>query len=518
MRIAHFGTFDVENYGDLLFPLILERRLSDICEEIVHVSPAGGPPVWKDCVPTIGFDEFLGTPGNVDGVIVGGGQVVRTAPTSLKTYDRGGVSAFTTYPSVWLGAAYVAAQHDAPLCWNAPGVSTDFGPVATQLVQWTASVTDYLAVRDETSHHSLERAGVSQDINVVLDSAAEVSDLWEEEEISDAYQQAFVRHNRRVPRRTLAFHVNSRWAGEEAAAVAARIDRICKKLDATPILLGIGPCHGDDEVQRQVSREMDTGPLVIDRPQSLLEITACIARSDAYFGSSLHGMIAACSFGTRGMLVASKKDNKYTGFLDHLDLSSWLVDSWEAAEKRADELSATPGEHWKQALDATRPNLEGHWDHLREVLATYRRNPSRDDKRGTVEQLQHIGDDNFSNLQIFQPLLTEKLEESQEKLQATRIDLEEVSYKLRQERQKLRWTRQNLMLLRRWMETVDEAVQALWASRQWKAGHALGELQRRLLRKPKQWTAREQFDSQLQKFRNWNEDFERSEEDPPEST
>ena len=27
MKIAHFGTFDVENYGDLLFPLLLERRL-----------------------------------------------------------------------------------------------------------------------------------------------------------------------------------------------------------------------------------------------------------------------------------------------------------------------------------------------------------------------------------------------------------------------------------------------------------------------------------------------------------
>jgi hypothetical protein len=46
LRIAHFGTFDVEHYGDLLFPLILERRLSDIYEEFVHASPVGGPPVW----------------------------------------------------------------------------------------------------------------------------------------------------------------------------------------------------------------------------------------------------------------------------------------------------------------------------------------------------------------------------------------------------------------------------------------------------------------------------------------
>ena len=29
MRIAHFGTFDVDNYGDLLFPHLAEWRLPD---------------------------------------------------------------------------------------------------------------------------------------------------------------------------------------------------------------------------------------------------------------------------------------------------------------------------------------------------------------------------------------------------------------------------------------------------------------------------------------------------------
>lgn len=515
LKVAHFGTFDVENYGDLLFPLILERRLSDICEEVVHVSPAGGPPVWRDCVPTIGFDEFLENSGNIDGVIIGGGQIVRTAPTSLEVYDRGGVSAFTTYPSIWLGAAYVAARHDVPLCWNVPGVSTDFGPVAAQLMQWTASVTDYLAVRDEAGRRSLERAGVSQDINVAPDSAAELSDLWDEEEISSAYHQVFTRRDRRVPERTLAFHVNSRWVGEEAATVAARIDRICKGAGAVPILLGIGPCHGDDEVQRWVSREMSTGPLVVDRPQSLLEVTACIARSDAYFGSSLHGMIAACSFGTRGVLVASSEDNKYAGFLDHLGLSYRLVESWAEAEERSEEFFATPGARWKSALDAARPVLDDHWDQLRETLANSEKEP-QNGKLAAIERLQHISEDRLHNLQLFQPFLVEKLEETNIKLHLLRRTLEKERAKLRLDHQKLRWNRQNLMLLRRWMSSVDEATQDLWTSKQWRVGHAIGELWRRILRRPKERGAQEQLDSQLQRFRDWNEEFERSGDPPPD--
>ncbi len=34
MRIAHFGTFDVENFGDLLFPLIAADRLSGLDADI----------------------------------------------------------------------------------------------------------------------------------------------------------------------------------------------------------------------------------------------------------------------------------------------------------------------------------------------------------------------------------------------------------------------------------------------------------------------------------------------------
>ena len=511
MKIAHFGTFDVENYGDLLFPLILERRLSDVCEEIVHVSPVGGPPIWEDCAPTVGFDEFLETSGDIDGVIIGGGQIVRTAATSLEIYDRGGVSAFTTYPSVWLGAAYAAARQNVPLCWNVPGVSPDFGPVAARLVEWTASVTDYLAVRDETSRRSLEEAGVSRDISVAPDSALEVSGLWDEGEISAAYRKVFASRNRSVPGRTIAFHVNSRWMGEEAAIVAARIDRICKKVDAAPILLAIGPCHGDGEVQRQVSREMRADPLVVDRPQSLLEVTACIARSEAYFGSSLHGMIAACSFGTRGALVASKEDNKYSGFLDHLDLTSWLVESWDAAEQRADELFATPGDHWKRALDTARPILEDHWGRLGDALASGGREAPRfPDKRPAVDRLYLINEEHSGTPKIFRALVAEGLQENHAKLQAMRERLWEESEKLREERRRLKATRQNLALLRRWMIDVDRVVRELFVSRQWKAVRLVGEVRRRVLPRSGKWGAPEQLSNLLKQFRMWNEEFEQN--------
>ncbi len=368
MRIAHFGTFDVENYGDLLFPLVLERRLADVCDDFVHVSPANGAPDWEGCAPTVGFDEFLREGPEVDGVVVGGGQILRASPTPLGLYDRGGVSPFVAYPSLWLGAAYVAARDGLPLCWNAPGVPASFDPAAARFMRWAASVTDHASVRDRESRRLLEEAGVEVGMGVVPDTAIEVSKVWSERGISAAYEDAFRSRGKDVPARTVAFHVNARLAGEDVAAVAARTDRICARLGASPILLAIGPSHGDVETQRLVAAKMGSDPLLVDRPRSLREVAACVARSEAYVGSSLHGMITACSFGRRCVLISAREDHKYGGFLDHLGLASWEVRSWARAEEKIETLLAAPADAWTRALERTTPALDGHWNGLRDAL------------------------------------------------------------------------------------------------------------------------------------------------------
>ena len=481
MKLAHFGTFDVENYGDLLFPLILERRLADYGDEFIHVSPVGGSPLWQDCVRTVNFDAFLQDTPDIDGVVIGGGHIIRSAPTPLKarepdgdtTYDRGGISTFLAYPSLWLGAAYIAARHDVPLCWNGPGVFAGFAPVAAELLRWTASVSDYLTVRDEASRRFLEEAGVSQEIGVIPDTALEVSRLWTVEEISKAYAQAFDDRNKSMPGRTLAFHINRHYAGENATCVAARIDRICEKLDATAILIAIGPSHGDSEMQRQVAQSMRSDPLLIDQPQSLREIAACIARSEAYFGSSLHGMITACSFGKRGVLVASEEVAKYAGFLEQFGLTPWLTDSWAEVEQRVDELFATPSNIWERVLETATPTLDRHWARLRTILAPpgipAREASPRADKRSALEQLKHIGEDRFGDATIFQALIAESLENN--------LDNQAQLRKLRHELEDLHRTLENVQRLRRDeqedIRRLHRELEDLKSSRGWKIANGI---------------------------------------------
>jgi polysaccharide pyruvyl transferase WcaK-like protein len=493
MRIAHFGTFDVENYGDLLFPLVLERRLSDVCEAFVHVSPAGSAPVWQDCVPAIGFEEFLREGPEVDGVVIGGGQIVRASPTPLGIYDRGGVAPFVAYPSLWLGAAYVAARDELPLCWNAPGVPAPFDAAAAQFMRWTGSVTDHASVRDVESRRLLEKAGVEVQMGVVPDTAVEVSRLWNEEEISSAYGDAFAHRGRDVPERTIAFHVNARLAGEGLSVVAARIDSICGKLEATPVLLAIGPSHGDVETHKQIAAEMNTDPLLVNKPRSLREVAACIARSELYIGSSLHGMITACSFGRRCVLISAREDHKFGGFLDHLELASWQVRSWAEAEQKIDDLLDAPADSWERALGRVDPALDEHWEGIRKTLLSGMeggpRSAGKHDaiesfRRISAEQTQYIGEDHTWDTEVFGGFVAGGLRDAHARL----------------------WqAEQDVAKLTRWMETLEDQVSTLTGSRRWKVGHTLVSLPRRAMLRPKEPVITQQIDEVFRRFRAWRE-------------
>ena len=492
MKIAHFGTFDVENYGDLLFPLVLERRLGDVCEGFVHVSPAGGAPEgWGDCAPTVGFDEFLGENPTVDGVVVGGGQILRASPTPLGIYDTGGVSSFVAYPALWLGAAYTAARAGLPLCWNAPGVPSPFDPAAARYMGWTGSVTDYASVRDSVSRRLLEGAGVQPGMAVVPDTAVEVSKLWREGEISAAYEDAFRKRGKEVPARTAAFHVNARLAGEDVDAVAARIDRMGRRIGASPILIAIGPSHGDVETQHLVAAKMRSDPLVVDRPESLREIAACVGRSEVYVGSSLHGMITACSFGRRCVLISARDDHKYGGFLDHLNLAQWEARSWSRAEERFDALLETPSEAWTGALERVTPVLDEHWNRLSEALL------SKDERRPaakreaiqtfgriSAEHLAHIGRDPEGGTEVFGGFVAGSLRDAHERLRRGEGDVARLT---------------------RWMETLEDQVSALAGSRRWRLGDALVSLPRRAARRPKEPVVTEQMDEVFGRFHAWRE-------------
>lgn len=154
-RIAIAGTFDLRNYGDLLFPLLAEAELSARLGA-VEIHPysysARTPPEWPYAVHSVA--DLPARACGLDGMLIGGGYLIRFDKEVAPGYGPPGRVHHPT--GYWLTPALLAAQHGLPLVWNAPGMHRNAIPAwARPLLELALAESRYVAVRDEPSRAAL---------------------------------------------------------------------------------------------------------------------------------------------------------------------------------------------------------------------------------------------------------------------------------------------------------------------------------------------------------------------------
>ncbi len=501
MRIAHFGTFDVANFGDLLFPLILEQRARSLIAspteiEFVHFSPLGDEPVWEDARRTVPVRERF-EHGRFDAVVLGGGHLVHALPTQLPAYQSRPWLAETAYAELWLGAAQLAERDAASLIWNAPGVPRPLEGRAAELLRGATDRVDYLAVRDETSAKHLRASGVTKTIQVVPDTALDVNSLWSDAQLGDAYRHLLAEHDSAT--RTIAVHVKERYLREAPESLGARLDQLCETHDARALLLALGPCHGDDELARRVAASMRTHPIVVAGPDQLFTLVAAIARSGRYVGSSLHGLITATAFGRPAWCVATEQHGgprKFSGFLRQIGAEHRLKPSWDKACEAAMNPTAVD-------LTAARAALAAHWNRVGEVLNAATESARVD--RTQVNSLlpatkceQGPSDTQLAVLQSQAEMaarslgrldrnntalakarkreqrLTTRLADREHRLQQLSAREQLAARRLRETHGKLQRAERDAASLSSWLEQLRGGVDALLGTRRWRVGNLLG--------------------------------------------
>ncbi|APE44420.1 hypothetical protein BOO69_14130 [Sulfitobacter alexandrii] len=361
-RIAIFGTFDVENYGDLLFPLLAQQRLASEGMDVVAVSPTAGVTRYRDTVPVISLAEFVKTADSFDGILIGGGNIVH-----IRDFDLPGYSD-VAYPSLWAGATAHAVRHGLPVAWNAPGVLAPVGAARSpDWLQRVVAAADRFAVRDAQSANAMD-LWTGRRPEVMPDTATDLPLLWSEATLEDRF--AKVRKILKIPRKqpVIALHVKERSLRRTSVAeFAQQLDAALEASNATAVLIAIGRCHGDHELARAINREAPRHTIPFEDADTLQDIAAVIAGSDAYLGASLHGQITAAAYGVPARLVAVPNLHKFEGQAIQMNRGDDVVGSWETA------LLDLPGvlKQEKQPLPALiASQLDAHWKVVTKLFTT----------------------------------------------------------------------------------------------------------------------------------------------------
>jgi hypothetical protein len=322
-KILVIGAFDRYNYGDLLFPLIIEKQLNTYGKDFKFrffgliesdLSKEGGLPT-EDLQA---FYQACQNPNDKVHVIVAGGEALGVTWHSLwsalnKTYqkihryhiriskiiDLNGIArrvlgGKTVLPFVFTKSDFPGVKS---VILNSLGGS---GLKKAQFEQYDflkkkLNRADYLAVRDKTTVANLKENGVKAQL--FPDSAILMSEFYPNEILEKQVTPdvgSFVAENKGT---YVFFQINKKTTVGKEDLIAAELDKIYENENVKICLCPIGKAlnHDDHLALEDVKQRMKSPSTYFDA-DNIWDIMYLIANSKCYIGTSLHGAITALSY------------------------------------------------------------------------------------------------------------------------------------------------------------------------------------------------------------------------------
>jgi GT2 family glycosyltransferase/polysaccharide pyruvyl transferase WcaK-like protein len=360
------GTFDVENYGDLLFPLIasaaLSRRNRNIRVQPFSVN-AKSSDNWPFQVERL--EDLTASVSTLSAMLIGGGQIVRFD----KFYPVPAPASADLPLAYWLTPAVLAALTGKPVIWNAVGAWTDSPPAHRhhELIRKVFEASYFIGVRDHVSIDHLSGIAPEAMIELLPDTAFSLSRLWPLEEESAEFTDW--RMSLSLPHNYVVIQASAAVENHQA-----RIDALLDSMgQVNAVVLPVCWCHGD----RAEHFERFSGKMRLSRtwlsPRLIAEI---LGRAQFVFASSMHACITALSYGVPVARVDVSKDRKYEllsefegiAHLDDDEALTRILRRGRCLEPRVIEHADRLERYWDEVADVVLHPPEEHGKFSRSIM------------------------------------------------------------------------------------------------------------------------------------------------------
>ena len=374
--IRHLGTFDLENYGDLLYPIIfrhlLKQRTTNL--QLSHYSPLAVEAPQEAGFETQSLMTLFESSVEPRTIIIGGGDILRTDWNVIASHYHGksrgsfgqlrhsiGTLNAADYllrrrimrvePVPFFADRFRARWMDYPgagpflidtdalppksrISYVSCGVPHEFSPLERNDVKRVLEQASFIYLRDEQSVEKLRRAGVKREVHVAPDLAVTLSDQFDREELVRRGHETLSRLGINKGESFLCFQCKP-YPGFDDDEIVRQCRQYQERKNSPVVLLPIGYTHRDNEYLKSLALRSG-GILKYANVYSIMDIMAIIASSDVFVGTSLHGNITASSFRIPhlfGPLPVDKAD----GFLSVMNLPEELkLRSWNEMNYKID--------------------------------------------------------------------------------------------------------------------------------------------------------------------------------------
>ena len=348
------GTFDVQNYGDLLFPLIAQTQLAQRLGAVRILAFSYHRrvrPTWPYEVHSV--TDLPAMIGRLDALLIGGGFIVRfdkdVAPGYAPPDER--VHHPTGY---WLTPALLAVQHDVPLVWNAPGMHCNEIPGwAAPLLRIALDSSRYVAVRDAPTQCAL-RDMTDATVEVVPDTGFGVGSLLHGPACAESVR---VRE---------ALDIRGPYILVQAATSSERFVRFVRDNavafhDRQFLAVQIAPALGESG---SIVADLPNVHIVTGWPEPLV-MAELIAHADAVVGHSYHLAITATVAGVPVFTPTTMTAGKYSALADIPTIHPMFDSNDPSFEWFASRVGRTSSPSLTAGL---LERLDAHWDRTVNII------------------------------------------------------------------------------------------------------------------------------------------------------
>lgn len=336
-RIAQIGTFDVENFGDLLFPTVLEHRFSQCIIDMY--SPNGNmakPFEETKHVFSVSELEKRCQSQKYDLIVIGGGDIIRIEKNIAANYAMDYHASIAT----WQLPIIVGKKYHIPVVFNCPGVPADFGVCEKKLTKILLENVDYVSVRDNISKRYLEACGV-KNIQVVPDTVYTIPDCYRKEDLAETRKNLIKEGWIPDWENYIIFQHNTVNDAEDIEKIKALLKRLAEEKGYQILLLPIGYVHSDISFMKHLLEEGEQNLFLCNEKLSPKQMCAVLAGSNGYIGTSMHGAIVSYAYGKPIVSINTANMSKITGFLQ-------LIQKEEAEVRCIDKLESVIEQQMKQ--------------------------------------------------------------------------------------------------------------------------------------------------------------------------
>ncbi|EKQ67109.1 hypothetical protein OsccyDRAFT_4933 [Leptolyngbyaceae cyanobacterium JSC-12] len=402
--IGQFGTFDIDNYGDLLYPIIFEKmyRVRGGNDEIYKFSFLENISLLDSGYSTkaiqnkiLSYESQLDTHQKIM-MIVGGGDLLRVDWNTIashysrvclknkkdqisfflqkfirklkrnklefKDYFR---SKYMNYPA---SGPFILDPEKSPLIQSiiycSCGVPFSFSDSDKSQIAHAFNNADFIYLRDEESRNKLLESGVKKEIHVSPDIIVTLSDFFDFSTEKKKGEKILERFGVDIKQKKICFQAGSESITEtDERVLIEQLKRYREKTNSEIFLLPIRRCHSDDKYLENFSRKT-YGLFKYINVNSIFEIISVLAASDIFLGTSLHGNITAFSFGIPHLFAPINVD-KREGFINMVNLSNEVkLRSWSEISDRLEWLESLEKEYFLKHASAAKNKVNKVFDLL----------------------------------------------------------------------------------------------------------------------------------------------------------